>query len=62
MLCQGSEVSMASNNNISEAKSPGKEGPVMAKTFNQMVAEAMTEVPVINPQKPIGGYKKIRGL
>jgi rhodanese-related sulfurtransferase len=33
----------------SEAKSPGKEGTVMAKTFNQMVAAAMAEVPVVNP-------------
>jgi hypothetical protein len=39
---------MASNNNTSEAKSHGKEGTVMAKTFNQMVAAAMAEVPVIS--------------
>jgi hypothetical protein len=40
---------MASNNSTSEAKSLGKEGTVMAKTFNQMVTEAMAEVPVVNP-------------
>jgi hypothetical protein len=49
MLCQGLEVSLASNNNASEAKSSGKEGTVMAITFNQMVAAAMAEVPVVSP-------------
>ena len=49
MLSQGLEVSMASSNNPSEAKSLGKEDTVMAKTFNQMVAAAMAEVPVVNP-------------